>query len=142
MNKNQNANAITRKSIGIFPAIARKIGFNSSLVFVSLQTELTKASSVCEIEGKLWVAKPLCEWREKNFPFWSEGKIKHMFTSMLLRGIVESRVDANGVRCHRLNEDKAEHLIQLMIEEAQSAYAAGRTQPAKKIRAAKRVTAK
>ena len=52
--------------------------------------EINKAANKHFIEGKYWVYNSYNEWKNNNFPYWSEKTIQRVFLKLESRGIVLS----------------------------------------------------
>ena len=75
----------------VLPTMAAAIGLDESIVVQQLWYWLNpRRKSGKIIDGRRWVFNTYAEWRESNFPFWSEIHIKRLFLSLEKCGIIIS----------------------------------------------------
>lgn len=78
------------------PTLARAVGVNEAIVVQQVHYWLTNfrqnPKQVGHFQdGRWWVWNSYPEWREGNFPFWSEDTVVRCFRSLEKRGVVLSR---------------------------------------------------
>jgi len=64
---------IDEKPLEVLPKLATKIGLNKSIFLQQLHYWLNKSKNIKD--GKKWVYNTYADWKENNFPFWSESTI-------------------------------------------------------------------
>lgn len=75
----------------VLPTMAAAIGLDESIVVQQLWYWLNpRRKSGKIIDGRRWIFNTYAEWRESNFPFWSEIHIKRLFLSLEKCGIIIS----------------------------------------------------
>lgn len=92
----------------VLPKLATILGLEEAIIIQQLWYWLNpkrKAGKV--IDGQRWIYNTYKEWRESNFPFWSEIHIKRLFLNLEKAGIIvscqpEGRMSRR--KYYRLNE--------------------------------------
>lgn len=82
---------IDDEPLQVLPKLAVAIGLDEAIVVQQLHYWLNpkrKAGKV--LNGKRWIYNTYAEWRETNFPFWSEIHIKRIFLILEKCGIIIS----------------------------------------------------
>lgn len=73
------------------PSLAVAIGLNEAIVLQQIHYWLNnKGNKGYEQDGFKWVYNTYGEWKETNFPFWSENTIQRTFSSLEDAGLVVS----------------------------------------------------
>jgi hypothetical protein len=71
------------------PSLAKKIGLNEAIVLQQIHYWIANPKNKgYEQDGYKWVYNTYAEWRENNFPFWSENTVQRVFTSLEDMGLV------------------------------------------------------
>jgi DNA-binding PadR family transcriptional regulator len=73
------------------PTLATKIGVNEAIALQQLHYLLNPKFNKNIKDSKCWVYNSYPEWKEKEFPFWSEGTIQRVFLSLEKQSLVDSR---------------------------------------------------
>src|SRR3972149_3147972 len=83
---------IQENPLQVLPKLAVVIGLDEAIVIQQLHYWLDNQKSEGRIDedGKKWVYNTYAEWKENNFPFWSEDKIQRVFLSLEKQGVVIS----------------------------------------------------
>jgi len=82
---------IDDEPLQVLPKLAVAIGLDEAIVVQQLHYWLNpKRKSGKIIDGRRWVYNTYAEWRETNFPFWSEIHIKRIFLILEKCGIIVS----------------------------------------------------
>ncbi len=73
------------------PSLAVAIGINEAIVLQQVHYWITNAKNKgYEQDGFKWVYNTYAEWKETNFPFWSESTIQRIFTNLEDMGLIVS----------------------------------------------------
>jgi hypothetical protein len=73
------------------PSLAVAIGLNEAIVLQQVHYWLANSKNKgYEQDGYKWVYNTYAEWRETNFPFWSENTIQRTFANLEEAGLVVS----------------------------------------------------
>ncbi len=71
------------------PSLAVAIGLNEAIVLQQIHYWISNTKNKgYEQDGYKWVYNTYAEWKETNFPFWSENTIQRVFTSLEEKGLV------------------------------------------------------
>jgi hypothetical protein len=83
---------INEPALQVLPSLAQIIGLDEAIVIQQLHYWLNNSKSEGRIDenGEKWVYNTYAEWKENNFPFWSEDKIQRIFLSLEKQGVVIS----------------------------------------------------
>lgn len=83
---------ISEPPLQVLPSLAVAIGLNEAIVIQQLHYWIQNPNAKGEIDpsGNKWIFNSYEEWREKNFPFWSEATIQRAFLSLEDLGLVVS----------------------------------------------------
>lgn len=79
------------KTLIINTELALVLGdLNESIVLNQLNywLEINKKANKHFIDGRFWVYNSYTEWKENDFPYWSEKTIQRIFTRLVNKGIV------------------------------------------------------
>lgn len=68
---------------GFSRAIACELGYDEAIVIQQIHYTATN-----ERDGRLWAYNTSKDWQEKHFPFWSESKVKRVFSRLESLGVV------------------------------------------------------
>ena len=72
-------------------SLAVAIGINEAIVLQQIHYWLSNSKNKgYEQDGYKWVYNTYAEWKETNFPFWSENTIQRIFTNLEDMGLVVS----------------------------------------------------
>ena len=70
------------------PSLAVAIGINEAIVLQQIHYWLSNSKNKgYEQDGYKWVYNTYAEWKETNFPFWSENTIQRIFTNLEEMGL-------------------------------------------------------
>jgi len=73
------------------PSLAVAIGLNEAIVLQQIHYWIKNTKNKgYEQDGYKWVYNTYAEWKETNFPFWSENTIQRTFASLEEKGLVVS----------------------------------------------------
>lgn len=73
------------------PSLAVAIGINEAIVLQQIHYWISNPKNKgYEQDGYKWVYNTYAEWKETNFPFWSENTIQRVFASLEEKGLVVS----------------------------------------------------
>jgi hypothetical protein len=73
------------------PSLAVAIGLNEAIVLQQVHYWITNTKNKgYEQDGFKWVWNTYAEWRENNFPFWSENTVQRTFASLEDMGLLIS----------------------------------------------------
>ena len=73
------------------PSLAVAIGLNEAIVLQQIHYWIKNTKNKgYEQDGYKWVYNTYAEWKESNFPFWSENTIQRTFASLEEKGLVVS----------------------------------------------------
>lgn len=73
------------------PSLAYAIGLNEAIVLQQIHYWISNQKNKgYEQDGYKWVYNTYAEWKENNFPFWSEATIQRVFASLEEKGLVIS----------------------------------------------------
>lgn len=73
------------------PSLAVAIGINEAIVLQQIHYWIKNTKNKgYEQDGYKWVYNTYAEWKESNFPFWSENTIQRTFASLEEKGLVVS----------------------------------------------------
>jgi hypothetical protein len=73
------------------PSLASAIGLNEAIVLQQIHYWISNQKNRgYEQDGHKWVYNTYAEWKENNFPFWSEATIQRVFSSLEDAGLVVS----------------------------------------------------
>jgi hypothetical protein len=110
---------INEPPLQVLPSLAILVGLNEAIVLQQLYYWLQISQN--EHEGHRWVYNTYKQWRENNFPFWSEQTIQRIFTSLESQSVVVScRLNAqdwNQRKWYRIDFDA----LNVLAERARAA---------------------
>jgi len=73
------------------PSLAVAIGINEAIVLQQIHYWISNVKNKgYEQDGYKWVYNTYAEWKETNFPFWSENTIQRIFANLEEMGLVVS----------------------------------------------------
>jgi hypothetical protein len=80
---------IQEPPLQVLPKLAKAIGLNEAIVLQQLHywLENTKTKGA-KYQDEKWIYNSYKEWREDNFPFWSEHTIRRIFKSLEKQGLI------------------------------------------------------
>ena len=85
---------LDEKPLQVLPQLAKKIGLNEAIALQQLHFHVVNVEKKSHIdhfyEGRWWVYNSYAQWRENDFPFWSEGTIKRIFLKLETLGLALS----------------------------------------------------
>lgn len=82
---------IDEEPLQVLPKLALALGLDGAIVVQQLFYWLNpKRRSGRVIDGRRWIYNTYAEWRESNFPFWSEIHIKRIFLNLERLGVIVS----------------------------------------------------
>jgi len=82
---------IDDEPLQVLPKLAVSMGLDEAIVIQQLHYWLNpRRKSGKVIGGRRWIYNTYKEWRETNFPFWSEIHIKRLFLSLEKAGVIVS----------------------------------------------------
>ena len=96
---------------------------NESIVLNQLNywLEINKKANKHFIDERFWVYNTYSDWKEENFPYWSEKTIQRTFTRLENKGIVISaNYNKSGIdktKWYTIDYDKLEEIVNLYREE-------------------------
>jgi len=71
------------------PSLAMAIGLNEAIVLQQIHYWINNSKNKgYEQDGYKWVYNTYAEWKETNFPFWSESTIQRIFANLEEKGLV------------------------------------------------------
>lgn len=89
MKKQEIFDGLTEKDVLIIrPKIAKAIGLNESVALQQLKYWLENPKMGFMAEGRKWIRNSYKQWRETNFPFWTEKIIRKTFDSLVAQDLV------------------------------------------------------
>lgn len=89
--KSHTSLLMDEEALQVLPSLAVAVGLDEAIVIQQLWYWLNPKRKVGRIlEGHRWIFNTYAEWRQSNFPFWSEIHIKRLFLSLEKNGIVIS----------------------------------------------------
>jgi DnaD/phage-associated family protein len=108
--KQNSALLINEPPIQVIPSLALLLGLNEAIVLQQLHYWLENKKSGRIINGVKWVYNTYEEWRNDNFPFWSERTIQRIFLNLEKIGvIVSTKFDTKNYdqkKYYRIDYDK------------------------------------
>ena len=112
---------INEPPLQVSPTLAAIIGLNEAIFIQQLNYWLmnTKIQGAI-IDGEKWIFNSVREWRENNFPFWSEKTISRMIQRLEESGIIISRQIEHSMdrrKLYRINYDVLNELTEAGISE-------------------------
>lgn len=81
---------ISEPPLQVLPTLAVKIGLNGALFLQQLHYWILRSNNVKE--NTVWVYKSFDEWREQDFPFWSESTIKRTVSDLKKLDLITIKV--------------------------------------------------
>lgn len=81
---------ISEPPLQVLPTLAVKIGLNGALFLQQLHYWLLRSNNIQE--EKVWIYKSFDEWREQDFPFWSESTIKRTVSDLKKLDLITIKV--------------------------------------------------
>lgn len=83
---------INEPPLQVLPSLAVAIGLDEAIALQQLHYWLNNPKSEGRVDesGVKWVYNTYAEWKEKDFPFWSEDKIQRVFLDLEKIGLVIS----------------------------------------------------
>lgn len=99
MSANKSHLLINENSLQVLPSLAIALGLEEAIALQQLHYWLNNAKSEGRIdeEGNKWVYNTYAQWKEDNFPFWSEDKIQRVFLSLEKSGaVISAQLDAKN----------------------------------------------
>lgn len=103
---------INEQALQVLPSLAVAIGLNEAIALQQIHYWLNNAKNAGRIDkdGNKWVYNTYSQWKEDNFPFWSEDKIQRIFLSLEKQEVLISRqLDAkmrDMTKFYRIDYDK------------------------------------
>lgn len=89
--KSHTSLLMDEEALQVLPSLAVALGLDEAIVIQQLWYWLNPKRKVGRIlDGHRWVFNTYAEWRESNFPFWSEIHIKRLFLKLEKAGIIIS----------------------------------------------------
>ena len=105
--------------------LATKIGLNEAIILQQTHYLLNPKFNKNIKDGRNWVYNSYAEWKEKEFPFFSEDTIKRGFLSLERQGLVDSkRLSKNSrdrTKWYSINYDNVSKLELLIGTSVQNA---------------------
>lgn len=95
------------------PSLAVAIGINEAIVLQQVHYWINNSKNKgYEQDGFKWVYNTYAEWKETNFPFWSENTIQRTFASLEEKGLIVSIQPMRGkydrTKYYRIDHTKME----------------------------------
>jgi len=82
---------INEPALQVLPSLAVAIGLNEAIVLQQVQYWINNPKNKGYEEGGFkWVYNTYAEWKETNFPFWSEATIQRIFSNLEGAGLIVS----------------------------------------------------
>ena len=85
---------LDERPLQVLPQLAVKIGLNEAIALQQLHFHVINAEKKSHIdhfyEGRWWVYNSYAQWRDNDFPFWSESTIKRIFLKLENLGLALS----------------------------------------------------
>lgn len=81
---NTSSLLINESPLQVLPTLAELLGLNEALILQQIQyfVEVNKKHNKCFKDGYHWTYGSIQQWKEQNFPFWSEKTIQRAFTHL------------------------------------------------------------
>lgn len=79
---------INEPPLQVLPSLALKIGLNEAMVLQQIHYWISNPRVGKQWEGRNYIRNSVRQWKEENFPFWSEATIKRALTSLRENGIL------------------------------------------------------
>src|SRR3990167_2578201 len=81
---------INEQALQVLPSLAIALGLEEAIALQQLHYWLNNPKNEGRIdeEGNKWVYNTYAQWKEDNFPFWSEDKIQRIFLSLEKKKVV------------------------------------------------------
>lgn len=81
---------INEQALQVLPSLALAVGLEESIVLQQLHYWLNNPKNEGRVDenGNKWVYNTYSQWREDNFPFWTDEQIKRYFLSLEKQGVV------------------------------------------------------
>src|SRR3990167_3195545 len=84
---------INEQALQVLPSLALALGLEEAIAIQQLHYWLnnTKNEGRIDEDGNKWVYNTYAQWKDDNFPFWSEDKVQRIFLSLEKQGVVITR---------------------------------------------------
>ncbi len=84
---------INEQALQVLPSLALALGLEEAIVIQQLHYWLNNPKNEGRVDedGNKWVYNTYAQWKEDNFPFFSEDKIQRIFLSLEKQGVVIAR---------------------------------------------------
>lgn len=93
---------INEPPLQVLPTLAVAIGLNEAIFVQQLHYWIeNKKVAGKVVDGRKWIYNSVREWREDNFPFWSDDTIGRAIKSLIKQGILLTRNDLNNTEFDR-----------------------------------------
>ena len=87
---------IEEHPLQVLPSLAKKYGLNEAIFLQQLHYWMTDKKTVgVTCDNRRWIKNSARQWREDNFPFWSEDTIQRTIKSLVDRRVLLTRSDLN-----------------------------------------------
>lgn len=86
---------IDEPPLQVLPSLAILIGLNEAIILQQIHYWLKTPNVGRIVDGRKWIFNSVRQWKETNFPFWSEATIRRAITNLIKAGIIETRSDLN-----------------------------------------------
>lgn len=87
---------IEEHPLQVLPSLAKKYGLNEAIFLQQLHYWMTDKKTVgVTCDNRRWIKNSARQWREDNFPFWSEDTIQRTIKVLVDRGVLLTRSDLN-----------------------------------------------
>lgn len=95
---------IAEPPLQILPQLAVRFGLNEAIFIQQLHYWLINTKTVGKfIDNRKWISNSAKQWRNDNFPFWSEDTIQRAIKSLVKQGAILTRNDLNNSAFDRTN---------------------------------------
>lgn len=78
---------IDEPALQVLPSLATAIGLNEAIALQQIHFKTRYSKYI--YEDRKWVKLTYAEWREQDFPFWSERTIARVFENLETRGFID-----------------------------------------------------
>jgi len=84
---------INEQALQVLPSLAVALGLEEGIAIQQIHYWLNNSKNEGRVDedGNKWVYNTYAQWKEDNFPFWSEDKIQRIFLSLEKQGVVISK---------------------------------------------------
>jgi hypothetical protein len=113
----------SKNNIPVNTQLATEIGLNETIVLrqVYYWIEHNEVENINFRDGKYWVYNSMKQWKEDNFPFFSEKTIERAFKSLRERNIIivgdYSEIRTKRPNWYTINDDELEKLLKKVTGE-------------------------